>query len=172
MTEFILQRHSDPSGVSGTGIVAEGCEFSDGAVAVHWLGQWPSTTVWGDIRSVEAIHGHDGATTVTYVHSDRLARAYKRVMPFALNASMWKPQTIEPHPEHLDRLRLDFGDDWPAWRFWIALLDGSTDAAICEEVAGGIEHRWTDPEGLLWLTWLAPDAATEYPDHDCHDPRD
>lgn len=33
---FVLQCNEDETGVSGTGIVAEGVEFSDGTVALYW----------------------------------------------------------------------------------------------------------------------------------------
>jgi hypothetical protein len=62
----VLRRHVDISGVSGVGDVAEFCEFSDGSVAVRWLGEHPSTAVWGDIRDVEFIHGHKGATEILF----------------------------------------------------------------------------------------------------------
>lgn len=65
---FILQRHVDVSGVSGTGPVAEGVEWSDGTVSLRWKGDSPSTTFWqAGISAVEAVHGHGGATEVLYV---------------------------------------------------------------------------------------------------------
>jgi hypothetical protein len=64
---FRLIRHRDVSGVSGTGPVAEGVEFTDGAVAVRWYGDYPTTTVWDSIDSVIAIHGHGGATVVEWI---------------------------------------------------------------------------------------------------------
>lgn len=61
---FELHRDVDTSGVSGTGIVAEGVIFSDGSVVVRWLGETPTTAVHADIHSVERVHGHNGATRV------------------------------------------------------------------------------------------------------------
>jgi hypothetical protein len=65
---FRLVRTVDVSGVSGTGDVAEGVEFSDGTVALRWLSQWPTSVVFHDrgIEAVEAIHGHGGATRIVY----------------------------------------------------------------------------------------------------------
>lgn len=40
---FELVRYRDPSGVSGTGVVAEGCLFTDGSVALRWRGENPAT---------------------------------------------------------------------------------------------------------------------------------
>lgn len=66
MRTFVLQRDVDVSGVSGTGVVAEGVEFSDGSAVVHWLGEHSSTVVWPSIESVERIHGHGGATRIVF----------------------------------------------------------------------------------------------------------
>jgi hypothetical protein len=65
---FKLVRHTDVSGVSGTGIVAEGIEWSDGSVALHWCGRWPATVNFetGGIDAVVAIHGHAGATEICW----------------------------------------------------------------------------------------------------------
>lgn len=69
MRMFQLHRDLDISGVSGTGIVAEGVEFSDHTVVLVWLsGQHASTVFWPDgIESVEAIHGHGGSTRVVWL---------------------------------------------------------------------------------------------------------
>lgn len=66
---FILQRDVDVSGVSGTGVVAEGVEFSSGVVALTWLSDWPTSVVFHDrgMASVEAIHGHAGSTRIVYL---------------------------------------------------------------------------------------------------------
>ncbi|AFA76010.1 hypothetical protein GPOL_c50160 [Gordonia polyisoprenivorans VH2] len=67
MRTFFLYRHIDVSGVTGTGVVAEGVEFTDGSVAIHWVaGEHRSTAVWGGIADVEAVHGHDGASTIQW----------------------------------------------------------------------------------------------------------
>lgn len=64
---FVLDRQIDVSGVSGLGIVAEGVQFSDGHCAVHWLGDWPTTTSHYSIESVIAVHGHEGKTKVAWL---------------------------------------------------------------------------------------------------------
>ncbi|MDH6199170.1 hypothetical protein M2272_005838 [Mycobacterium frederiksbergense] len=65
---FVLERVEDVSGVSGTGTVAEGVQFSDGRVALRWVvGEHRSTVTWDSIESVEKIHGHNGATSVRWV---------------------------------------------------------------------------------------------------------
>ena len=68
MKRFQLQRDEDVSGVSGTGLVAEGVEFSDGTVVLRWMaGEHHSTVVWQSITSLKVIHGHDGRTTIHWV---------------------------------------------------------------------------------------------------------
>jgi hypothetical protein len=64
---FRLIRHHDVSGVSGTGAVAEGVQFTDGAVALRWYGDYPTTTVSDTIDWVIAIHGHEGATEIQWL---------------------------------------------------------------------------------------------------------
>lgn len=153
---FILQRHVDHSGVSGTGVVAEGAEFSDGTVALRWPGEHPSTAVWPDMRDMEAIHGHQGDTVVQYTDHERLLAGYKRVVPWMLSARYAdRPITCAPHPDHPDRLRCTFKDE-RVWRFWSALLDLSTDTASHEEVAGEVRHTVITPDGNVWLQYHSP----------------
>lgn len=65
---FVLQRRDDPSGISGTGDVAEGVQWADGEVVLHWRGQWPTTTVWRHgLEALLAVHGHGGRTTVEWI---------------------------------------------------------------------------------------------------------
>jgi hypothetical protein len=80
---FVLVRHTDVSGVSGTGVVAEGAVWSDGSASVRWPGRRSgpgcrrsgSVAFWPDgVGEVEATHGHDGATEVRYLdHPDAVA---------------------------------------------------------------------------------------------------
>lgn len=68
MRLFVLFRKHDVSGVSGTGIIAEGVEFTDGTVALRWLSDNPTITIHdGGLESVEAIHGHGGNTEIRFV---------------------------------------------------------------------------------------------------------
>ena len=61
---FHLEREEDDSGISGTGRVAEGIEYSDGTVVVHWLSHTPSTNIYGNMKQVISIHGHEGKTNI------------------------------------------------------------------------------------------------------------
>jgi hypothetical protein len=72
---FVLDRRRDISGVSGTGLVAEGVVWSDGAVALRWSGENPTTVAFETgIEGVEAIHGHGGATEVRFLDEMRPGR--------------------------------------------------------------------------------------------------
>jgi hypothetical protein len=69
---FVLDRVVDHSGVSGTGTVAEGVQFSDGHIVLQWMGRWPTSVVWHDkgMESVEAVHGHNGSTVVRWLDAE------------------------------------------------------------------------------------------------------
>lgn len=59
MRTFTLERISDESGVSGTGLVLEGVEFSDATVVVRWKpGQAKacSTAVYRSFADFAVIH--------------------------------------------------------------------------------------------------------------------
>ena len=64
---FQLDRIEDKSGVSGTGIVADGVVFPDGTVALRWRGDVQSTVIYADIADVVKIHGHSGSTRIKYL---------------------------------------------------------------------------------------------------------
>lgn len=68
MRQFVLERDVDISGVSGVGVVAEGVEFTDGVVALRWLGGNPTSVVFHDngLESVRTIHGHGGHTRIVF----------------------------------------------------------------------------------------------------------
>lgn len=68
MRRFELHRDDDVSGISGTGVVAEGVEFSDGRASLRWVtGEHRSTVAWDSIESAVAIHGHGGATRLVWL---------------------------------------------------------------------------------------------------------
>lgn len=66
MRTFHLVRDVDASGVSGTGIVAEGVEFTTGACVLSWLTSMHSIGMYPTLRALEAIHGHHGQTRVVF----------------------------------------------------------------------------------------------------------
>jgi hypothetical protein len=61
---FYLDRPTDVTGVSGTGVVAHGVVFDDGTTVIRWLGEHRSTVVWPSLEDAEAIHGHHGTRFV------------------------------------------------------------------------------------------------------------
>lgn len=63
---FLLWRDEDVSGVSGTGIVADGCVFPNGKVALAWRGDKPSVIIYDSLADLEAVHGHHGSTHVVW----------------------------------------------------------------------------------------------------------
>lgn len=68
---FALDRHHDPTGVSGTGVVAFGTLYPvTGKVTLSWLGEtsgYPAVGVYDSIGAVEHIHCHDGATEIVWL---------------------------------------------------------------------------------------------------------
>lgn len=71
---FVLRRTVDITGVSGTGDVAEGVEWSDGTVALRWRGKWATTVVWDyGLDALLAVHGHNGSTVVRWLDADHPA---------------------------------------------------------------------------------------------------
>ena len=73
-------RRSDVSGVSGTGTVAEGVKWSDGAVTLRWRGQSPATSTWeGGIDAMLAVQAHGGSPEVHWL--DELTVASSNHMP-------------------------------------------------------------------------------------------
>lgn len=64
---FVLRRLEDASGISGTGVVAEGAEFSSGWCALTWVAKAYQAYTWlPNIATAVAIHGHGGKTVVEY----------------------------------------------------------------------------------------------------------
>lgn len=64
---FILKRDIDPKGMSGTGTVAEGVEFTDGSCVMKWLSVIPSVGHYQSVKAIEYIHGHGGNAKVVFL---------------------------------------------------------------------------------------------------------
>lgn len=67
LRRFQLVRETDVTGISGTGIVAEGVEFTNGWCTIVWLTEVNSMGFYPSIKNVELIHGHEGATKVSWL---------------------------------------------------------------------------------------------------------
>lgn len=66
MRLFVLDRLDDQSGVSGRGVVAEGCEFSNGQVVLCWR-KAGTVGVYPSMKVLENVHSHDGKTVVRWL---------------------------------------------------------------------------------------------------------
>jgi len=64
---FYLLRKEDISGVSGTGKVAEGIEFENGMCTLSFSSAYPHANVYANLRAVEEVHGHSGATEIVFI---------------------------------------------------------------------------------------------------------
>ena len=64
---FYLERTEDASGVSGTGIVAEGVEFTSGMVALTWLSPHRCVNIYESSKTVIELHGHEGRTNIVWI---------------------------------------------------------------------------------------------------------
>jgi len=65
MQLYEMIRDEDPSGVSGTGPVAEVVEFDSGWVAVSfylYTANVPNVIVYSSLRDAMKVHGHGGKT--------------------------------------------------------------------------------------------------------------
>lgn len=67
MRRFSLVRTEDVTGTSGTGVVAEGVEFSNGQIAIHWISQLESVNVYANAKVLEHLHGHSGCTKIEWI---------------------------------------------------------------------------------------------------------
>ena len=67
MKRFLLQRDQDISGVSGTGVVAEGVQFTDGRTVLRWLTGTASSGFYDSIDDLEEIHGHGGNSWINWL---------------------------------------------------------------------------------------------------------
>ena len=67
MRRFVLIRDEDMTGVSGTGIVAEGVMFSDGKVALRWRTPYKSTGVYDSMEELVFIHCHHDLTRIGWL---------------------------------------------------------------------------------------------------------
>jgi hypothetical protein len=67
MRRFYSERQQDVSGVSGTGRVAQGVLFDNGKVALSWLTEYSSTTIFDNWDDMVRIHGHSGSTLFIFL---------------------------------------------------------------------------------------------------------
>jgi hypothetical protein len=66
---FVLVRDEDVNGNSGVGVVAEGVEWSNGWVSLHWLSQLGCLNMYENLKVVLELHGHEGRTKIQWIDS-------------------------------------------------------------------------------------------------------
>lgn len=64
---FLLIRTEDLSGISGTGVVAEGIAFSTGKIALAWIRPPFAIGIFDSVFDMMSVHGHQGKTNVHWV---------------------------------------------------------------------------------------------------------
>ena len=67
MKRFKVNRINDVSGITDTGRICEGCLFSDGKVAIRWLGKFSSSVWWDSLDDCIFIMSHDGNTQFEWI---------------------------------------------------------------------------------------------------------
>lgn len=97
---FEFHRDADVTGVSGTGVVADGVTFDDGVTVVRWRGERRSTVVWPSVEDAIAVHGHDGATRLVYTGLSALQVAVEHL---ARVSAKFGPRSLK-QADALDRL--------------------------------------------------------------------
>lgn len=65
---FTMVRNGDETGVSGTGIVADGIEFPNGMVAVCWRSKTPSVNVYRSFVEFKHVHIDAHPSNDTEIH--------------------------------------------------------------------------------------------------------
>lgn len=70
MRRFVLIRQEDETGISGTGMVAEGVQFHDGKCVLAWRTKFRSISVYDTPEAIEVIHGHHGKTIISWLDDD------------------------------------------------------------------------------------------------------
>jgi hypothetical protein len=66
MRRFYLRRDEDLSGVSGSGVVAEGVVFWNGKCVLNWRTKFTSTAHYDDLETLLNVHGHGGKTRLIW----------------------------------------------------------------------------------------------------------
>ena len=70
MRRFVLNRRQDTSGISGTGIVAEGVQLSSGKCILSWYTRVSSVNIYESIEDLIFIHGHGGNSVIDWIDKD------------------------------------------------------------------------------------------------------
>ena len=102
MRRFSLLRKADSTGISGTGVIAEGVIFGDGTAVMRWLST-RSIATYPDWDTLLSTHGHGGATVPLWHDPGEDAPRPCTVYPGG------EASTIAPVSELLDGWSFDNG---------------------------------------------------------------
>jgi hypothetical protein len=72
MRNFLLYRKEDETGISGTGLIAEGVEFFNGQCVLRWLTKPGSIGIFNSLEDLLRIHGHQGKTRAVWHSNEHL----------------------------------------------------------------------------------------------------
>ena len=70
LRRFHFVRTEDLSGVSGTGVVGEGVELSNGKVVHSWISNMGTVSIYDNMKTFVLVHGHDGKGTIQWLDPD------------------------------------------------------------------------------------------------------
>lgn len=101
---FELHRTEDASGVSGTGVVAQGALFANGWCVVAWQTQHNSVCVYRDIQDAIAIHGHGGKTQFKVTYTNDMPEIASIISRASVNREVTVETKVAPvkPPDHVD----------------------------------------------------------------------
>ena len=78
----------------------EGVIFHDGSVAIRWMTEHRSTSVWSNLNDMLMIHGHPEYGTVIEWHdSDPDGFPSVRWLPSGVEVPKWRVEPIDMHPD-------------------------------------------------------------------------
>ncbi len=72
---FILFRHNDETGMSGTGKVAEGVELPNGECVMWWIVNPFSIVIYHSMFELQYIHGHGAKKTTEVIYVESLGNS-------------------------------------------------------------------------------------------------
>lgn len=158
---FDLLRHTDVSGVSGTGVVAEGVAWSDGTAELRWKGVNPTSSHHDNgVSSVLAIHGHDGASEIRW-HS--LSEPYSPLHNAADLIAYGLPYLRVDQAANDKRVVVHVRDEHE-WRLWLAALgpENAADASVYVDRSTSEypqQREWSTPDGRIKVLYLIKAAS-------------
>ena len=78
---FHFVRTEDVSGVSGTGVVGEGVELSNGKVVHSWISNMGTVSVYDNMKTFVAVHGHEGKGAIEWLDPDPVGEEEPEAKP-------------------------------------------------------------------------------------------